>query len=553
MVHLGYRKERGIKMDRPIYICGHQNPDTDSICAAIAYANLKKLLGEKKVIATRLGNINHETEYVLEYFDVPPPELIDNVKPQIRDLEMPEISPAQTEESIYRTLEKIIDQRIHSLPVVDREKRLFGIVSISDIAPLYLGKKGDDFLKEGKTPFLNIVDVLDGIIVQGKDENLLIKGKFVIFTGKNKHELRPEDIVICENEPELIEQAVESKVECLIIADSQETDGIDLPIYSNQVVVTVPHSIFEIVYRIPRAIPIKEVVKAKNIEYFEIDDYVEDIKETMIASPHRRFPVIDGQRIIRGTISKSDFFNLKRKRVILVDHNEKGQSVKGIEDAEIMEIIDHHRISDVRTMAPLYFRAEPLGSTCTIIAKLYEEYHCEMDRKMAGIMLSAILSDTLIFHSPTATKEDEEIAHRLAEIAGVDLQQYGMDMIIAGTSLDNESAESILYKDLKRFVLGKYNVIVSQINTGDFSGVLKQYDEIKQTMEDICVEEKIDLVVLMITDITVNGTEIVIHGPERWIAQKAFHLQETEESIFLPNVFSRKKQIIPPLMNIATF
>ncbi len=301
-------------------------------------------------------------------------------------------------------------------------------------------------------------------------------------------------------------------------------------------------SVFELVKPLAQTAPIRDVVVKKDLEYFVTYETIDDVKNNMLSSKFRRFPVVTEKGEVIGMISRSDLIDINKKKAILVDHNERGQSIEGIEDIDILEIIDHHRVSDISTVTPLYFRVEPVGCTCSIICKIYEEQGVEIPKEIAGLMLSAIISDTLLFHSPTCTEFDKEMAKRLSAIIDMDMQLYGMEMIRAGSSMQEEAPEHILTYDRKRFMFGEYKVSISQINTGDYQGLFEVYNHIIQEMEKMVEKEGLHLVVLLVTDVVLGGTELIAVGQDRWIAENAFHLEEDDQSIFLPGVFSRKNR-----------
>jgi len=538
-------------MEKKTFVFGHLNPDTDSICSALAYANLKNKLGYKDVIAVRLGEVNRETKYALRYFGVKSPPIIENVEPQVSDLNLYAPNIVHKKDPIKKVWELIKQEGKHTLPVVDKENRLNGLVSITDVAGTYMELSDEMAIKSHKTRFMSLIEVLDGEIVEGNYPYEYVEGN--IYTDSTLEEgrkLSKGDIVITGHIKKLQKRAAHTGAGCIIVAEGKVTgklykmgEDIDCSI------VRVPHSFFKTIKLINQSIPISAIMKNKNLVYFQMDDYIDEVKEIMQGSTYRSFPVVDSDGKVRGMISRRHLVDINRKNVILVDHNEKGQSIKALEKANILEVIDHHRIADIYTMSPLYFRAEPVGCTATIISKMYKENNITPSPDMAGLMLSAILSDTLIFKSPTCTSEDENEAKYLAQIAGVDIKTYGMNLIIAGTSLEGKTAEEVYYTDMKKFVLGEYNVIISQINTADFGSVFNLIGELKEIMYRLCEVEKYNLALLMVTDIILGGTELIAVGTGKELAVKAFGLDAREESIFLPGVLSRKMQVVPKLMN----
>jgi manganese-dependent inorganic pyrophosphatase len=538
-------------MDKKIFVFGHLNPDTDSICSAIAYANLKKELGYNNVIAARLGAINRETKFVLRYFDVECPILLDNVEPQVSDLNFYASELVYKDDSVKTVWELMQNNRKKMFPVVDKKKRLAGVVSITDIATSYMELSDEMTVKNQRTKFSKLIEALDGKVIEGSYPYEYVEGN--IYTDSTLDEdqtLTKGDIVITGHVKKLHKKVAKSGAGCIIVAEGKITKKLfnDEEEY-NCAIVSVPHTFFKTIKLINQSIPVHSIMKKKNLVYFQMDDYIDEVKEIMQSSSYRNFPVVDSEGVVKGIISRRHLIDIDRKNVILVDHNEKGQSIKGLEKANILEIIDHHRVADIYTMSPLYFRAEPVGSTSTIISKMYKENNIKPSKSIAGIMLSAILSDTLLFKSPTCTQEDKNEAKYLAKIAGVNIESYGMKLITAGTSLEGKTAEQIYYSDMKKFVFGKNNVVISQINTADFKGIFDLINDIKEMMHRLCEVEKYDLALLMVTDIVLGGTELIAIGPAKELALKAFGIDIKEDSIFLPGVLSRKMQVVPKLMN----
>ncbi len=543
-------KKRGDSLERYIYVFGHINPDTDSICSAIAYAHLKKSLGYSHVIAARLGKINKETAYALNYFGVKEPILIDNIKPQVGDTNYYAVPPIYLTDSVKKVWDVMTTQHKQMLPVLFNDGKLAGIISMSDIAKTYIGLTDSSVLRKHTTPFANILSVLEGQLVSGSYPETYIQGDvFTTDSIMNDTVLSPLDIVITGSKEELVLSAINTGAGCVIITQ-QDMDAIPLSKLQNCscAVICTPHSFFTTIKMISQCISVKELIRNNNVVYFGTDDTLDEIKEIMLKSPYRSFPVVDEEGQVRGIISKRHLIDIKKKKVILVDHNEKTQSAVGIEQAEILEIIDHHRIANIDTQIPVFLYSEPVGCTCTIIANMFEQHHITPSKAIAGIMLSAILSDTLLFKSPTCTDKDIQTAKKLAKLAEVDILQYGRDLLIFGTSLEDLSAKEILHIDMKRFVLAKYNISVSQINTGDFKSLFDIKDALFSEMQHLATQNSLDIIILMVTDIVLGGTELIVYGRERWIAEHAFNISKNDISIFLPGVYSRKQQIIPKLM-----
>lgn len=557
-------------MDK-VYVFGHQNPDTDSICSSISYAYLKSCIDSKlKYEAVSLKEINNETAFVLDYFDIEKPRIVAHLKPQVSDIDLRgEAAKVCEKDSIRDTLELLIKETGRSIPVVDENERLIGVVSFSDLVPRLLSLSDRTLLKASKTPLENVIKALELAevwansstsdsnveekkFIQQSDVNGYVYVSVDVLDPNSKESVTLQDIVICHMDEIPL---FYGQVGCLIVGNSPRKNIKDkyseLLEKGETIVYSSKKSAFELTKALAQATPIESAVVKKGLEYFVTYETIDDVKENMMSSKFRRFPVVDEDGRIKGMISRSDLVVMNRKKAILMDHNERGQSIEGIEDIEILEIIDHHRVADVQTISPLYFRVEPVGCTCTIVARMYEEAEVEIPKHIAGLMLSAILSDTLLFHSPTCTDVDKKTAHRLAIIADVDINQYGMKMIREGSSIQDESPADIINYDRKKFMFGDYKVTISQINTGDFDGFFEIYEDTVAEMERIRRDQGYDLVVLMVTDVVIGGTELIVIGDAKWIADSAFDIDDNERSVFLPDVFSRKKQVVPKLMNAA--
>ncbi|PHV70387.1 manganese-dependent inorganic pyrophosphatase [Sporanaerobium hydrogeniformans] len=540
-------------MEKKIYVFGHINPDTDSICSAISYAHLKRALGTPHVVAARLGKLNKETQYALDYFGVETPLFIDNVKPQVGDMDFYTVPPIYLADSVKKAWDIMTSHKRQMIPVLYHDQKLAGVISISDIAKTYIGLTDESVLKKHKTPFINIAAVLNGKIVKGSYPDAYVSGNVYATASMTEDTMLSEtDIVIAGSNKVHIDLALHSGAGCIIITDqNMELLKLDLPEPTNCAIMCTGYSFFETIKLISQSISVKNLIRNQDVVYFQTDDRLDEVKEVMLDTAHRHFPILDEEGKVKGVISKRHLIDIQKKQVILVDHNEKSQSASGIEQAEILEIIDHHRIANIDTGAPVYLRAEPVGCTSTIIGKMYELNNMMPPKQIAGLMLSAILSDTLIFKSPTCTPDDIHMAKKLAQIAEVDLYEYGRALLIAGSSLEGVSASEILYIDKKNFTLGKYNISVSQVNTGDFKSLFSMKADLLVEMRELATREGLDLSILMVTDIIIGGTEIMAVGNERWLAERAFDFSKSDESIFLADVYSRKKQIIPKLMIAA--
>ncbi|HHW00357.1 MAG TPA: putative manganese-dependent inorganic diphosphatase [Clostridiaceae bacterium] len=541
-------------MNNVIYITGHKNPDTDSICAAIAYAELKRRLGINAE-ARRLGEINRETEFVLNYFNVPVPDILTTVKTQISDLDIDAVYPASPDISIRTAWMIMQKNNIKVIPVVDEHDRLIGIVTLSDITNKYLNIMESAIIASSKTPLQNVIETLNGRLLCGSPESFSVTGK-VVIAAMASNELTPfieqGDIVIVGNLKDNQLKAVELGAGCIVVTCGCEVDKdvLDVAREKNCVILTTPNDTFTTAMLINQSIPIGHVMTSKDIISFNIDDYVDDIKDIMLQTRFRTYPVVDDSNRIKGFISRYHLISKRKKKLILLDHNEVNQTVDGIDQAEILEVIDHHKVGDIQTKNPIYFRNEPLGSTSTIISNLYSDNGIRPSRSIAGILCAAIISDTLKFKSPTCTYADITAAKRLASFCGIDIDNFANAMFKAGSSLKGKTPKEILNNDFKSFNIGKYKIGIGQINTMDAESIQEMRHEIIDYMEETCESRDYNLLMLLVTDILREGSEVLYAGREQWLIEKAFDVELKNGSVFLPGVVSRKKQVVP-LLSVA--
>jgi len=550
---------RGIKevknLKNVIYITGHKNPDTDSICAAIAYAELKRRLGINAE-ARRLGEINRETEFVLDYFNVPVPEILTTVKTQVSDLDIDVVNPASPDISIRTAWMIMQKNNIKVIPVVDEYDRLIGIVTLSDITNKYLNIMESGIIASSKTPLRNIIETLNARLLCGSPESFNVTGK-VVIAAMTPDEMDPfiehGDVVIAGNRKDSQLKALELGAGCIILTCGCEADKdvLDVAGEKNCVILTTPNDTFTAAMLINQSIPIGYVMSSKDIISFNIDDFVDDIKDKMLQTRFRSYPVVDDNNRVKGFISRYHLISRRKKRLILLDHNEVNQTVDGIDQAEILEVIDHHKVGDIQTKNPIYFRNEPLGSTSTIISNLYFENGIRPSRNIAGILCAAIISDTLKFKSPTCTYADIAAAKRLASFCGIDIDKFANAMFKAGSSLKGKTPKEILGNDFKSFNIGKYKIGIGQINTMDAESIHEMRHEIISFMEETCDSGDYNLLMLLVTDILKEGSEVLYAGKEQWLIEKAFNVELKNGCVYLPGIVSRKKQVVPLLSGAA--
>jgi Inorganic pyrophosphatase/exopolyphosphatase len=538
-------------MEDSIYIIGHKNPDTDSICSAIGYSYYKKEIGVKNVYAARLGEINKETEFVLDYFDVDIPELITTVKMQVKDANIDQVVPISPEISIRKAWNIMKDQNAKTLPVINNTGHLVGICTLSDLTGSYMDVSNNNLFSRSKTSLKNVTETISGKVINSQQFDFSNTGRIVVGAtsiGEIEKRVSKSDIVIVGDREDVQRAAIDKGAGCLIITGNHIPDQDIIEYAENKgcMLMSVPHDSFTTARLINMSTPVSFVMATGNIISFDIEDFIDDIKDIMLDTRYRAYPVINKNKVV-GTISRYHLIKSNRKKVILVDHNEKSQSVDGLDEAEILEIIDHHRVADIQTTTPVFFNNRPIGSTSTIIANLFLEGGFVIPRKIAGILCAAIISDTLLFKSPTSTKIDEITVRKLSDIAGIDIYDFSSMMFKAGTSLSGKSALEIFYQDFKEFYLGKKKIGVSQVYTMDIGGTNDIKEELLSLMEDIKDNKGYDLVMLMLTDIINEGSELLFTMNGREVISKAFDVHVTKNEIYLPGVVSRKKQVIPPL------
>lgn len=541
-------------------VVGHRNPDTDSICSAICYANLKHKLTGQEYEPCRAGSVNPETEFVLDYFNMDAPRLIENVKTQVKDIEIRKTKGAQRGNSLKTAWERMREEKIVSLPCVTEDGVLEGIITISDITMAYMNLHDSSIMSKAKTKYANILDCLEGTIVVGDAEDYFEKGKVLIGAANPdlmETYIEKDDLVILGNRYEAQLCAIEMEAGCIIVGEGAGVSRTIRKLAQDRgcTVISTPHDTYTIARLINQSMPISYFMTKENITSFLEDDYLEDIRDIMASKRYRDFPILDGDGRYLGMISRRNLLGAKGKQLILVDHNEKSQAVKGMEGADVQEIIDHHRLGTVETMSPVFFRNQPLGCTATIIYQMYMENGIEIDRAIGGLLCSAIISDTLLFRSPTCTPVDKAAAEALAEIAGLNLEEYAKKMFAAGSNLRGKTDEEIFYQDFKRFTAGKYVFGIGQITSmdaeelGAIKGRMMEYSKMARE------QHRVDMMFFMLTNILTESTDLVCVGQgAEDIVVSAFHLVEEGHHadmggiVTLPGVVSRKKQLAPQIM-----
>ena len=539
-----------MKNAKPVYVIGHRNPDTDSICSAIAYAALKQKEGEN-AIAARAGQVNSETQFALDYFKAETPMLIVDLYPRVKDI-MLECNTVVKETDSLRYLGSVLQENnLRSVPVIDDEGRMVGIVTVSDLAQRYFEELNMQDLGESSVALKAIVEIIEGKIVVDSDDDAVVKGKVHIAAGSKttikKWVAQGDVVLVGEGQYASMQECLLHNIACLIVTNNGNIPEIikQDARRTHAMIVSTPLDTFTAARLINQSIPVGHIMQ-KKLTAFESHQLLSDIRGTIESSKFRNYPVVDNERLV-GIVSRDRLMLPDPERVILVDHNERGQAVEGIEAAKILEIVDHHRLGGMKTGEPIYIREEPVGCTATIIANMYWQKNLEISVQVAGLLLSAILSDTVLFKSPTCTGYDKITAERLAEIANVEIQKYGMDLLKAGASIGDMTPADIAKNDNKYFQIGDYRILVSQISVMDLEEAMKMKAELLESMNVICKSEKFDMCLLMVTDILQESTELLYVGSPKTLIGFAFKKDASGDSIFLPGVMSRKKQIIPPL------
>lgn len=544
----------GEKKTKKIYVVGHRNPDTDSICSAIAYANLKRILTGDLYLEKRAGDINGETKYVLERFGVDVPGYLDNVRLQVQDMNINAVPGVDGGASIKNAWDLMKKVHTKTLPIL-RDEKLEGVISTGDIAKSYMEVHESDTLAIAKTQYKNIVDTLNGTLVVGNEDDYFEKGKVVISVLSPElmeSYIEEEDLVICGNRYETQFCAIEMGARCLVVCQGATISKTIKKLAEERKVVMIqtPYDTFTVARLINQSAPVSYFMTKGNIETFRLTDFVDDIREDMTKKKYRDFPITDKQGKFCGFISRRRLLTSHKKQVILVDHNEISQAVPGIEEADILEIIDHHKLGSLETVNPVYFRNQPVGCTATIVYQMYMENGVPIDKTMASLLCAAIISDTLLFRSPTCTDVDKAVAERLAEIADIDMDFLAKEMFNAGSALQNKSAEEICFQDYKLFNANDYIFGMGQVNSMNQLELEQAKVKVEPYLKTAKEKQRLDMVFLVLTNIMEETSEVICSdAAARNAILEAYELPLDSEKIVLKGVVSRKKQLIPTLVN----
>lgn len=544
---------------RKTVVIGHKNPDTDSICSAICYANLKSTVTGMEYEPGRAGHVSEETQFVLSYFGVDAPRLIKHVKTEVRDIDIRETKGVKKNISLKKAWNTMQASNAVTLPAVTDDGMLEGLITVGDITKSYMNVYDSKILSKANTQYSNIIETVEGDLIVGDADAYFSEGKVLIAAANPdlmEYYINKNDLVILGNRYESQLCAIEMEAACIIVCEGA---GVSMTIKKlaqerGCTVIATTYDTYTVARLVNQSMPISYFMKTDNLITFDENDIIDEIKDVMASKRYRDFPILDKNGRYKGMISRRNLLGAQGKMLILVDHNEKSQAVDGIENARIMEIIDHHRLGTIETISPVFFRNQPLGCTATIIYQMYREAGVEVDRTIAGLLCSAIISDTLLFRSPTCTEVDKKAATELAVIAGLQLETYAGEMFAAGSNLKSKTDEEIFYQDFKKFTAGKVSFGVGQISSMN----VQELDTLKERLipyirEAHREQRGMDMMFIMLTNILEESTILICEGSgARKMIMSAFHIDEDEGdgrrcTVMLPGVVSRKKQLIPAI------
>lgn len=536
-----------------VYVIGHKNPDTDSICSAIAYAYLKNKSGQGSFVAKRAGELNEETRYVLKRFNMSVPEYVADVRTQVKDISIRETNGVDRNISLKKAWMLMKELNVVTLPVT-KHKRLEGVITTEDIAESYMDVYDSKILSRAHTKYSNIVETLEGSMVVGNIDEYYTDGKVLIAAANPdlmENYIEENDLVILGNRYESQLCAIEMNAGCIVVCDGAAVSMTIKHLAQEHgcTVISSPHDTYTVARLINQSIAISYFMTRENLITFRTDAFIDDIKSVMAKKRFRDFPILNKKGEYVGMISRRNLLDAGKKKIIMVDHNEKTQAVDGLAEAEILEIIDHHRLGTIETMSPVFFRNQPLGCTATIVYHMFCEIGEEIPGNIAGILCAAILSDTLMYRSPTCTTVDRAVADRLAKIAGVDAEELALAMFRAGSNLKNKSAEEIFYQDFKKFSMEGVTFGVGQINFMNNDEIADIREKLKPYIEKAYKEHGVQIIYIMLTSIIDESTEIICAGDDgEKIIEEAFDVKMENGSAIIKGMVSRKKQLIPAIM-----
>lgn len=541
---------------RTVCVVGHKNPDTDSICSAIAYAYLKSQTGDPqcKYVPVRAGQVSAETQYVLERFQVETPQLLENIGTRVKDMEIRKVDGVRSNISLKNAWTLMTTQNVFTLPITNEENHLNGLITINDIAKSYMEEYDSAILSVAKTPYRNILETLDAEMIVGDEEGFFDQGKVVIAAANPdvmENYIEEHDMVILGNRYESQLCAIEMQAGCIVVCLGAPVSRTIKRLAQEHgcTIIVTPLDTYTVARLINQSMPVEFFMKKENLMTFRLADYTESIRDTMSQKRYRDFPILDKKGKYVGMISRRNLLGVHKRGLILVDHNEVSQAVDNVLDAEIMEIIDHHRLGSLETMAPVYFRNQPVGCTGTIIYQIYLEQGIEIPRTIAGLLCSAILSDTLMFRSPTCTVLDIHAARELGKIAGIECEAFAREMFAAGSDLASKTAEEIFYQDYKTFEIGDLTMGIGQITALSAEELASIKERLLPVIDRVYNTHEMDMIFFMLTNIIEESTELLCFGKgSDAVVEEAFHQSVAAGSSQLPGIVSRKKQLVPSFM-----
>ncbi len=543
------------KAAHKVVVIGHRNPDTDSICSAIAYAELKNKTSSLVCEPRRAGRMNQETEFVLKKFGVTPPRMCTDVNPKIRDVDFREMPGINGSTSLRKAWEIMRDKQIDTLPITDAGNELLGLITVKDIATANMDVFDTGVLAKSRTSYKNILETLGGTMVVGDENAVCTTGHIKIGTATPEmleSAVEKGDIVILTNRYESQLCAIEKEASLLIICNGAKVGRTIQRIAEETgvAIMSVACDSYAAGKLMSQCAPISYYMTRDDIVKFTLVTPVSDVTRVMAKVRHRYFPILDEDGRYCGMISRRNIINLRKRRIILVDHNEATQAVEGFDQAEILEIIDHHRIGSLETDGPVYFRNQPVGCTATIITQMYDENGVEIEPKIAGLLLAAILSDTLVFRSPTCTPIDVAAAKRLAKIAGVDIDEFALEMFEAGENLAGKTAEEVFLQDFKVFMCGDVRFGVAQGSYMTRKNLQAAQKLLQPYLEEARNKQNVEDLYMLLTDVPKEESVVICAGRHAdEMLRSGFEIEPAADGSWtLPGVVSRKKQFIPALM-----
>ena len=542
-------------MQKEIIVIGHKNPDTDSICSALAYANLRRKTTNLKYVAKRAGRVNEETKFVLNHFKVRAPQFADTLQPRARDVEMRFVEGIDKETSISKAWEIMEREFVPTIPVL-KDQKLVGIITRGDVARNSMNQDSATSLSASSVKCRNIVETLNGELVVGDLERVFSQGNVIIGASNDEtvsQLVGEHSLVILGNRSGAMLSAIEAGAEWLVVClSSGETISKLIKTLASSngcTIIVTPYDTFTTARLINQSMPVRQVMRDSDFVTFHSDDFVSDVKDVMTKQRIRYFPVLDKDENYIGLLSQRNLLDMEEQKVVMVDHNEASQAIDGIESCEIIEVIDHHRIGAIQTMQPINFRNMPLGCTATIITMMYHEEAVEIEPKIAGILCAAILSDTLCFRSPTCTVVDKSTAYELAAIAGIDPEEFATQMFRAGCNHSNQTEEEIFYADFKTFNSEDKKIGIAQVSVIGEEDTETLITRMRPYLDQVMETTKMDIIVMLLTDVMIGSSKAIFVGDGiDEIIENAFNVKVENGTAFLPGIVSRKKQAMPNIL-----